>query len=137
VFARRGENQCIVQRSPAVGASVALEARQKPCEDTGDEPSLSIRRYRAMRRPAFDDGRRLQSETPAFRTLRRCIVSTIIDAPPTPAVRSRSGSHERRRTEKLPCAVDKEERVPIEEKAGATLEDAELTNPGAASTRPP
>jgi hypothetical protein len=55
VFARRSEDQSIIQHSASFDASIALKTRQNARENSGHQPHLPVGSDGAMRRTAFNE----------------------------------------------------------------------------------
>ena len=80
-----------------------------------------------------------------FRTIRRCVVSAVTDAPAAPpAVRKRSGSQKRRRRHAVNVTYDDDEFLQVQEKANAAglslasfLRAGSLGTPGPRARRSP
>ena len=71
MFARRSEDQSIIQHSASFDTSIALKTRQNARENSGYQPHLPVGSDGAMRRPAFNELRDL------FRDLSRARVIGI------------------------------------------------------------
>lgn len=59
MFPRRGEDQCVIQHSLALGPPIALKTRENSREKSSYQPSLPIRGDGAVCWPALDDRRDL------------------------------------------------------------------------------